>query len=155
MRYKASPTYKGVTEFLNADNKLATLLPAASRMAEMQRDIGSLLPPAFEACSVIHFDRGELVLAVPNASLSARLRQMLPKLQEDLTRRGWRVEVIRLKVQFGKNFRPPAPPRKTLALPEQAVSALADLHGSLEDTPQNQQLKAALEAMLMRHIGNK
>lgn len=44
---------------------------------------------------------------------------------------------------------------KQLKLPSQALSALANLRESLEDSPQNEALKAALEAMVKRHRGER
>jgi hypothetical protein len=46
-------------------------------------------------------------------------------------------------------------PVKQLKLPSQALSALANLKESLEDSPQNEALKAALDAMVKRHHGNR
>jgi hypothetical protein len=42
-------------------------------------------------------------------------------------------------------------PAKQLRLPQQAVSALAELGDTLEDSPRNEALRAAIAAMVSRH----
>jgi hypothetical protein len=156
-RYFSKPAAratKGVADYLRADDKLAALLPAVTRMATLQKDCAALLPATFDACAVLQFESGQLVLSTPNAALAAKLKQQLPKLQDALSQRGWQVNAIRLKVQVGKTAEKPRP-IKDLRLPAQAVSSLAALGDELEDTPRNQALKAAISAMVQRHRGGK
>ncbi|HEX7634633.1 MAG TPA: DciA family protein [Noviherbaspirillum sp.] len=141
---------QGVADFLHANDKLAALLPAVTRIAALQKDCASILPALFETCSVMHFEAGQLVLATPNAAVATKLKQQLPKLQDNLLKRGWQVNVIRLKVQLRKVALKPQY-QKQLELPKQAMSALAELRDSLENSPQNAALKTALSAMLKRH----
>ena len=141
---------RGVADYLRTHDRMAALLPAAERLAELQKDCSAILPALFDACSVMHFEAGQLTLATPNAALAAKLKQQLPKLQEGLLKRGWQVNAIRLKVQARhaiENTRP----QKQIALPAQALSALAELKDALEDTTHNAALKAALAVMLKRH----
>jgi hypothetical protein len=98
----------------------------------------------------LKFDAGQLVLTVPNAALSAKLKQQLPKLQENLMQHGWQVSAIRLKLQPRKIVEKPHK-IKQLALPSQAISSFAALGDTLEDSPQNAELKAAIDAMLRQH----
>lgn len=130
--------------------KLAALLPAVRRIATLQRECSAILPALFDACSVMQFEAGNLVLSAPNAALATKLKQQLPKLQENLLKRGWQVNAIRIKVQVGKIAEKKVQP-KDLALPPQALTALDSLKNSLEDSPQNEALKKALSAMLSRH----
>ena len=141
---------QGVADFLRANDKLAALLPAVTRIASLQKDCVSILPALFETCSVMHFEAGQLVLATPNAAVATKVKQQLPKLQDNLLKRGWQVNAIRLKVQLRKVALKPQY-QKQLALPGQAVSAFAELRDSLENSPQNAALKAALNAMIKRH----
>lgn len=147
---KTSSTVTGVTDFLRAHDKMATLLPAVMRINTLQKDCSALLPVLFDACSVVQFEAGHLVLATPNAAVATKLKQQLPKLQDRLLKRGWQVSAIRIKVQVSKSF-DKTPPPKQVALSPQGFSALAALNESLEDSPHNQALKAALSAMLKRH----
>lgn len=144
---------KDAMEFLRSHDKLAMLMPAVTRMASLQKDCAAALPAMFAQCAVLLFEAGQLVLSVPNAALAARLKQQLPKLQDNLLQRGWQVNAIRLKVQVGKT------PEKSItsvkpALPERAVSAFAELDASLDDSSRNRALKAAL-ALMIRHQRGK
>src|SRR5687767_13208362 len=92
----------GVTDFLRAHDKMATLLPALTRIAALQKECAAILPALFDACSVMQFEAGQLTLSTPNAALATKLKQQLPKLQDALLKRGWQVNAIRIKVQVGK-----------------------------------------------------
>lgn len=137
--------------FLRMHDKMAALMPAVTRMAALQADCAAALPAMFEACAILQFEAGQLVLSTPNAALATKLKQQLPKLQELLQQRGWQVDAIRLKVLFVQALRKAAPV-KQLALPQQARSALAVLAEALEDSPRNAALKAALAAMARRNL---
>ena len=147
---RSAQTAQGATDFLRAHDKMAAILPAVTRMAALQKDCAAILPAMFNACTVLQFESEHLVLSTPNAALAAKLKQQLPKLQENLLKRGWQVNAIRLKVQVSPTFEKPAI-AKQLILPAQAVSALATLGNALEDSPRNQTLKAAIAAMVRRH----
>jgi hypothetical protein len=125
-------------------------LPAVKRNAAIQGACADILPDMFGPCAVLHFHAEQLLLAVPSAALSARLKQRLPRLQDELQRRGWQVNAIRLKIQMTPAMERPAP-GKTTRLPGNAVSALAELQENLEDTPRNAALRAAIAAMVSRH----
>lgn len=144
----------GVTDFLRAHEKLAALLPAITRIAALQKECSTILPALFDACSVMQFESGNLVLSTPNAAFATKLKQQLPKLQDDLLKRGWQVNAIRIKVQVGKIVEKKIQP-KQLVLPAPAISALDSLNNSLENSPNNQALKNALSAMLRRHRKEK
>jgi hypothetical protein len=146
----AARTARGVTEFLGAHDKLGALLPAVTRMAQLQKDCAKTLPTMFDACDVLQFADGQLVLAVPNTALAAKLKQQLPKLRESLCKLGWQVNAVRLKVQATRPVAPQPPPR-SLELSPTALPALAQLDDQLENSPRNAALKAAIETMLRRH----
>jgi hypothetical protein len=90
------------------------------------------------------------VLGVPNASVAAKLKNRLPKLQDALASQGWQLSAIRLKIQVGARLPPPAPARQ-LRLPQEAVSAMDSLNGALEDSPRNAALRSAIAALVERH----
>jgi hypothetical protein len=141
---------RDAADFLQSNDGLAALLPAVARMAALQKDCAALLPSMFEACDVLQYDADQLVLSTPNAALAAKLKQQLPKLQAHLVKGGWQVNAIRIKVQVSK-------PRasevftKQIHLPMQALNALDQLGKTLEDTPRNQTLISAIQAMVARH----
>ncbi len=141
------PGAKDAFEFLQSSDKLAGLLPAARRIGQLQAHCEQLLPTLFASCRALQIRDGQLQVAVPNAALATRLRQILPKLQEDLREKGWPVEGIRLKVQLMPT-EPERPLRKPLAheLPGDAVRSFEALAASLEDSP----LKDALQHLVAR-----
>jgi hypothetical protein len=149
---KAMPAARDALDFLRAHDRLATLMPTVTRMAALQKDCAALLPEMFNACEVLQFESEQLVFAVPNAALAARLKQNLPKLQESLAKRGWQVSAIRLKVQVAKNVEKTIY-TKQLVLPDGAVTAMASLGTALEDAPRNAALKAAIDSLVRRHRG--
>lgn len=149
---KVANTTRDAAEFLRSHEKMASLLPAASRMLRLQRDCAAILPTMFNACHVLKFEDGQIVISAPNSALATKLKQQLPKLQDELIKRGWQVNGIRQKVQFGK-FLDPKAPEKRIEMPEKAVSAFANLDGTLEDSPRNAALKAALRELIKRQKG--
>jgi len=138
---------KDVVVFLRSHAGLATLLPAAARLVALQKDCAAILPSQFAWCRPLAFENGQLTLAIPNAALAAKLKQQLPKLQDNLLKRGWQVIAIRLKVQVvaevAKPERIPHP-----GLSANAIAAFAQLEKTLEKTPQNSTLNEALKNLL-------
>ena len=145
---------QGATDYLRANDKMASLLPTVARMIALQKDCAAILPEMFNACAVLQFDSDQLTLSTPNAALAAKLKQKLPKLQDALSQRGWQVSAIRLKVQVS-NVAEKVIYSKQLQLPTQAVSALATLNNALEDSPRNATLRAAIDVMIKRHRATK
>ena len=145
---------QGATDYLRAHDKMAAILPAVARLIALQKDCAAILPEMFNACTVLQFDSDQLTLSIPNAALAAKLKQKLPKIQDALQQRGWKISLIRLKVQVGNTFEKPMA-AKQLQLPMQAVSALALLNNTLEESPRNAALKAAIDAMISRHRATK
>ena len=142
-------TAAGAVDFLRANDSMAALLPALTRMIALQKDCAKLMPAMFNACEVLLFESGQLVLSTPSTALAAKLKNQLPKLQEGLLRLGWQVNAIRLKVQVTKNLEK-STPSKQLTLSAHAVAAFAELETQLEESPRNQALRAALLAMVQR-----
>ncbi|MBB3223687.1 DciA family protein [Pseudoduganella umbonata] len=136
------------TDFLRHDAKLAALLPAVQRMAKLQQDCAKVLPTAFSFCEIISFEAGLLVLSTPNASVAAKLKQQLPKLQEALATKGWQIDNIRLKVQMMKAMTTPPVERRQLVIPDVGVESFAQLSEALEPTKQNATLIAALKNLV-------
>ena len=129
---------------------MAALLPTLTRMAALQKQCAAGLPSMFEACEVLHFEAGQLVLSAPNAALATKLKQQLPKLQNYLLSENWQVNGIRIKVQVKRKVEP-KPYVKQCSLSNQAVNAFNVLENTLENTPQNAGLIAALHNLVKRH----
>jgi hypothetical protein len=146
---KNTRTSFGATDFLRKNDRMASLMPAAMRMASLQKDCANALPPMIATCDVMAFEQGQLLLAVPTSAVAARLKQQLPKLQADLLKRGWQVDAIKLKVQVTRVAGPVVEIRK-LSMPDNAVTAFEELGDALEATPQNEKLIAAIKSMAAR-----
>lgn len=129
---------------------MAALLPTLTRMAALQKQCAAGLPSMFEACEVLHFEAGQLLLSAPNAALATKLKQQLPKLQNYLLSENWQINGIRIKVQVNHTLRK-LTPVKQFGLTPSAVSAFTNLAGSLEKSPRNEALKAALATMVKRY----
>ncbi|WP_308807623.1 DciA family protein [Pseudoduganella dura] len=136
------------TDFLRRHDRLAPLLPAVQRMAKLQQDCAKVLPTAFSFCEILSFEAGQLVLSTPNASLAAKLKQQLPKLQDALAKKGWQIDNIRLKVQMMRVMTTPPVERRQLVIPEVGVESFAQLSEALEPSKQNATLIAALRALV-------
>lgn len=146
---KTRRTSLDATDFLKRNDKMAALLPAAMRMASLQKDCATALPAMFSHCDVLSFEQARLVLAVPSSAVAAKLKQQLPKLQLSLHKRGWQVDDIKLKVQVTRAI-PPVVHTRQLVLPTTALSAFEELGDTLAQTEQNATLIAAVKAMAAR-----
>ena len=140
----------GIATYLTSNDKISPLLPTLKRNASLQKECGTILPAVFASCEVLQLTEEQLTLATPNAALASKLKQQLPKLQSQLQQRGWQINAIRIKVQVKKAVEKPVP-TKQLVLSGQAVHAFDALENALENTPQNDALKAALHRLVMRH----
>jgi hypothetical protein len=150
-RGKKNTEASGVAIYLQSNDKLSPLLPTIKRNASLQKECDAILPEKFHACEVLQLADGQLTLSTPNAALASKLKQQLPKLQNQLQERGWQINAIRTKVQVSRRIEKPAPV-KQLVLSAPAVRAFGELENTLEDTPQNQALRAALHRLVMRRL---
>jgi hypothetical protein len=146
---KSRQTSVGATSFLTGNARMASLLPAAMRMASLQKDCAAALPPMFGACDVLSFEDAQLVLATPTSAVAAKLKQQVPKLQAALQKRGWQINNIRLKVQVTRSI-PPVVHTRQLDFPQTAVAAFEELGNTLPENAQNASLIAAIKAMAAR-----
>jgi Dna[CI] antecedent, DciA len=136
------------TDFLRRNDRLAALLPAATRMASLQKEVRLILPPMYANCEALSVQEGVLTLAVPSSAVAAKLKQQAPKLQAALQKKGWQVESVRIKIQVGRAL--PAEQetrRSSLELPPTAVQAFEELGESLPESPQNAPLIAAIRRL--------
>lgn len=89
-------------------------------------------------------------MSTPNASIAAKLKQQLPKLQAHLQQTGWQINAIKIKVQVKRAIIKPDPIKQAV-LTGSALNAFEELKNNLETTPQNAELKAALARLLNRN----
>lgn len=140
------------TDFLRRNDRLAALLPTATRMASLQKEVRMILPPMYANCEALSVQEGVLTLAVPSSAVAAKLKQQAPKLQAALQKKGWQVDSVRIKIQVGRAL--PAEPEglkpSSLELPPTAVQAFEELGDALPESPQNAQLIAAIRRLAER-----
>ena len=91
---------------------------------------------------VLSLQSGTLTIAVGNAAIAAKLRQLAPELVVMLQNKGCEVSRIRVKVQV--TFNPGQPETIPRKLSQKAQDALNELSRNLKDSP----LKLALKKML-------
>ena len=130
---------------LNSSQELRPLLAKAQALSGLQDHFISVAPPLFTQSSqvqVLSLQFGTLSIAVANATLAAKLRQLAPQLAILMQDRGCEVSGIRVKVQVSFDRLQPKPaPHK---LSKTAQNAINELSLSLNDSP----LKVALEKMV-------
>ena len=143
------PTSTPVIEFLQRHDAAGGLLPTAQRALALQGDLQALLPaPLRDRCAVSAFDAETITLGVSSAGMAAKLRQTLPRLQDGLVERGWKVNAIRIRVQ------PKGSPTVSstwvtgtgTSIPSGGVDAFVALREALDDSP----LRAAVERLIGR-----
>jgi hypothetical protein len=130
---------------LNGNQELRPLLDKAQALSALQHHFTSIAPPHLAQSSqvqVLGLQLGTLSIAVANAAIAAKLRQLAPELVVMMQNRGCEVSGIRVKVQVSFDRLQPKPaPHK---LSKTAQTALNELSLSLNDSP----LKVALEKLI-------
>jgi len=129
---------------LSGNLELHPLLAKAHELDILQCHFISVAPPYLaQSSQVLSLQLGTLNIAVANATMAAKLRQLAPELATMLQGRGCEISGIRVKVQVSYNRSQPKPaPRK---LGKMAQNALIELSQSL---PDDSTLKLALEKMI-------
>lgn len=94
------PDVPQVATALERSETLASLLQRLRASQECLAVVRAILPPAMAA----HVNAGPIdeegwTLLAANAAVSAKLRQLQPRLMEALARRGIKVNAIRVRVQ--------------------------------------------------------
>jgi len=127
---------------LSGDQELRPLLTKAQALSALHRHFIGVAPPHLaQSSQVLGMQSGTLSVAVANAAVAAKLRQLVPELIVMLQNRGCEVSGIRVKVQVSFNLsQPVSPPRK---LGKTARDALNELSQTLGDSP----LKIALKKL--------
>ena len=146
---KVRRTSIDATDFLRRNDRMASLLPAATRMASLQKDVKVILPPMYAGCDVMSLQEGVLTLAVPSSAVAAKLKQQAPKLQATLQKKGWQIDSVKIKIQVGRALPPQQEMLKpsSLELPPTAVQAFEELGDALPASPQNASLIAAIKRL--------
>jgi hypothetical protein len=127
---------------LNSSQELRPLLAKAQVLSDLQRHFISVAPFQLTQSGLIQvlgLRLGILSIAVANASIAAKLRQLAPELAIMLQGKGCEVSGIRVKVQVSFDRLQPKPAPHTLS--KAARKALNEFSQGLNESP----LKLALE----------
>lgn len=129
---------------LLGNQELRPILTKAHELKVLQRHFIAVAPPYLaESSQVLGLNLGTLSIAVANATIAAKLRQLAPELAALLRGRGCEISGIRIKVQVSyKRSQPKPVPRK---LGNMAQNALNELSCRL---PEDSVLKLSLKKML-------
>ena len=101
--YRRLPPAMPVHEAADASPTLARLAQLARESGERLKAIEAFIPATLRASVRPGPIEGDTwCLLVDGSAAAAKLRQVLPALQAQLSRRGWQVTAIRLKVGSGK-----------------------------------------------------
>lgn len=129
--------------WLKDDEQKANILKTASYYLDIQNTIlASLHDPVTQACKILKFDNGTLVIAVPSAAYAAKIRQLTPRISQLLMNQGLNVNEVRIRIQA--NLYQPEPQARAhtenrAILNQSALDAFDKLHktlpeGELSDT---------------------
>jgi hypothetical protein len=155
LRPSVKPPTKNKTvtlmDHLQRDAAADRIVPAALRLLDIEQHLRDLLPSALAgAVNVCQLHDGELLLSIQSAALATKLRQALPRLQEGLTGRGWKVSSILLTVQPAISANESGIYRKSEAargIPRQALVAWSEILGTMPEG----ELSRAVENLLAHH----
>lgn len=131
---------------LSGNQELRPLLTKVQVLSDLQRHFAAIAPPHLtQSVQILALQLGTLSVAVANATVAAKLRQLAPELVVLMQNRGCEVSGIRVKVQVSFDRLQPKPaPHK---LSKKAQNALQELSVSLHDSP----LKLALEKLIQKN----
>lgn len=156
MGYTLRPSYfvpfamssQPLSQFSKRDARLADLTAAAQAILQLDRAFKRLLPGMLgQHCQVACFRDGELVVYAHNSTVAARLRMLGNSVVAPLTRQGYPVQTLRVKVLPT----PPKPVRsKSFQLSDAGLDAFARAAGEIR----NPVVKEALGKLLRHHRGS-
>jgi len=145
---KPAPTRIALSDHLAATAAFARLSGQASRLRHMQTLLDAILPAHLSpGTRIANFKRGKVVIHAASGAVAVKLRQLAPRLTENLTQQGREVTGIEVRVQArppGSGGRQPGTPKQ---IGHRARLALNSLAAGLED---GSPVKRALENLMAK-----
>jgi len=133
---------------LNADEAMARLAAHAGRLLSLQRLVDAAVPDNLaRACRVANYKLGVLIIHADNGAVATKLRQLAPRLGDELRSSGVELSEIRVKVQPRDSAPPPSAGISISAISDQAKQGLTTLSAEL---PEGSPLRDALERLVRR-----
>lgn len=141
------PAHK-IGNLLTASSELRALSRRAQHLARLQCAVLQALPrPLARACRVQSLRSRTLVVAADNAAVAAKLRQLTPRLLEELRKLDEQVTGIHIEVQVAMQQSRLGKSSRKQSLDARAIADFERLAGTLEDSP----LRRAVEALVRRN----
>ena len=139
-------TARSLQEHLSSGDSLARLAAHAQRLLQFQRLLEAALPePLRPHARVANFRLGKLFIHTANGAVAAKIRQLGPRLANELSNKDVKVTQIEVRVQ-ARNPNSAAPPHERPPLPgdkqKQGLTTLA------QKLPNDSPLKRALERLI-------
>jgi hypothetical protein len=139
-----------VGRLLASDAGIQPVVAKALEIGALARCCAEFLPPELaRTVRAANFKEGRLVLLAATPAGAAKLKLLAEGLRKFLLEQGAEVKGVSVKVQPEGAAPAPSAPRARPALSPRAVSALADLHRRLRDSP----ARRALKTLLDHHVG--
>ena len=130
---------------LSGNLELHQLLTKVHALSALQRHFAGVVPPHFASSTqVLSLQQDTLCVAVTNATIAAKLRQLAPELVVMLQNRGCEVNGIRIKVQVSVSIARSKPATRKLS--KTAQNELNEFSQRLGETPLKLALKKMVEA---------
>lgn len=141
------PMTRPLDGYFHGADALSRLQEHASRLLRLQAVLDELLPPPLaEACRVANLRQDELILHTSHGAAAARLRQMLPSLQEAYIRRGHLIGSIKVRV----HLEAPRPDPRPATVRKVSTDARDELARLADHLPKESPLAAALARFIRR-----
>jgi hypothetical protein len=144
----SSHTHQAV-HWMDSDSQAATLLATAGRLIALEKIVASCLPPALrKGFAVTELQDGELTLTVFNAAFAAKIRQLQPRLVQEIALAGHAVRTVRIRVSASAQPPPSVrPPKEARALDDKDLLLFEGLSTALRPGP----LVDAIQKLIERH----
>jgi len=139
-----------VGRLLASDPGIQPVVAKALEIGALARFCAEFLPPGLaRAVRAANFRGGQLVVLSATPAAAAKLRLLAEDLRKFLLKQGVEVKAVSVRVQPEVREPVTAVARRLSGLSPAAVTALADLHRRLRDSP----ARRALKTLLDHHVG--
>ncbi len=145
----AKPTASHAIEWVEQAQQSASVLLTAKRLIAIETVISQQLPAAMrDGFAATQLKANELTLLTKNAALAAKLRQMQPRIVEQIKAAGWSIDDLKIKVAT-RASKPQTPihVKQARALDETDLGHFENLSHQLNAGP----LADAVAKLLARH----
>lgn len=127
------------------------LMQTAQRYMALEQLIQSYLPKGLQRCQVAQIDRQTLTLAVPSAAHATKLRQLTPRLIQQLQHHHWQLTQIHIQIQSVLISREKTPGEKQQGGAGISQSGVLAFESLADDENNKGPLQAAIKRLIQRH----